>query len=83
MFSFIFLVLTIVRTSRLGVPVFKDSEFATLLASPEEIQRAVLEGGDGRALVDIPLTAREVEEAEKRGQSVMVRLGDDGRLVLV
>jgi len=72
-----------VRTARLGVPVFKDSEFATLLAPSEEIQRAVLVGTDGRGVGDIPLTAREVEEAEKRGQSVMVKLGDDGRLVLV
>lgn len=48
------------RTARLEVPVFKDSEFAIPLAPTVEVQRALLVGGNGREVADIPLTAYEV-----------------------
>ncbi|KAK3321962.1 hypothetical protein B0H66DRAFT_531324 [Apodospora peruviana] len=82
LFSYIFLALTIVWTARLRVPVFRSSEFATLLAPNERVQQVVT-AANIEENTFWALTAIAVEEAENRGQSARVKLDDDGRLVLV
>jgi len=66
--SYLFLAATIYRTRGLGTPVIKSSELATLLASTDEVRRAV---GSVEALRD----------AGEKAKTVSVRL-ESGRLVL-
>ena len=68
--SYVFLAVTMWRTRRLGMPVVKSSELATLLAPADEVRVAVG-------------TLAGFEEAEERAERTLVRLDGDGRLVLV
>lgn len=66
-FSYLFLAVTIFRTGRLGVPVLKSSEIATLLAGTDGVRRVV--GGLG-----------DIEGAERnaRGTRVVLELDEHG-----
>lgn len=68
MLAYLFLAVTMYRTAKLGTPVLKSSELATLLASTEELRVAVgsIEG---------------IQDAGERAERVVVRL-DRGRFVL-
>lgn len=68
MLAYLFLAVTIYRTAKLGTPVLKSSELATLLASTEELRVAIgsIEG---------------IQDAGERAKKVAVKL-ERGRLVL-
>ncbi|KAK5654198.1 hypothetical protein OQA88_7629 [Cercophora sp. LCS_1] len=66
--SCVFLAVTIHKTVKLGTPVLKSSEIATLLASTEELRNELG-------------SIKRIQEASDKAKKVAMRL-DDGRLVL-
>lgn len=66
--SYLFLTATIHKTAKLGAPVLKSSELATLLASTAELR-------------EVMGTVDELGEARERSKSLRVQLRD-GRLML-
>lgn len=70
LFSYLFLAITIYRTSRLGVPVLKSSELATLLAPTDVMRSAVGSVGN-------------LDDAEKQARSMHVTLdGTNSRFIV-
>lgn len=70
LFSYLFLAVTIFRTLKLGVPVLKSSELATMLAPTDKMREVIG-------------TVTNLDEAEKRARSTKVVLDGENKRFLV
>lgn len=78
LFSYLFLAITIFRTSRLGVPVLKSSELATLLAPTDEMRSAM---GTVENLDDAEKQARQVHVTLDRTNSRLLVVGSGSKVL--